>query len=510
MTPDYDVLIVGAGLSGIGVACQLQQKMPFKRFAIIERRDNIGGTWDLFRYPGVRSDTDMYTLGYKFKPWNKPEILADGSDILNYIRDTATENQLLDRIHFSHKITHADWSSKQRCWTLNGLNEKTGKPSQYTAKFVINCTGYYNYDKGYAPKFTGSGKFKGQLIHPQFWPENLDYKDKKIVVIGSGATAITLVPSLAKQAEHVTMLQRSPSYILSLPRFDFMSAPLYKFLPKKVIYKFARARSLAGQRLIFKTSREKPAVIKRMLRLGVRSQLDDKAQLKHFTPKYQPWDQRLCVVPDGDLFKAINCGDVNMVTDEIATFNEAGIQLKSGKQIDADIVVTATGLELQMLGGAKISVDKKTVSISDSMIYKGALVEGVPNLSVVFGYTNTAWTVKVDLVAAYLCRLFKFMDNTGADYVIPKDSDGCATDETVMGAMKSGYVQRAANRLPRQGSKEPWAVLNNYFYDKVLLQRGAIEDPALQFVGQDAFKPLPKKTLGKFIQRFSPLHVANH
>ncbi|ULQ47645.1 NAD(P)/FAD-dependent oxidoreductase [Flagellatimonas centrodinii] len=478
----FDVLIIGAGLSGIGAACHLVRECPKKSFAVLERREAIGGTWDLFRYPGIRSDSDMYSFGYSFRPWTEPRVLADGPSIRRYVNETAQEYGVDKHIRFGRKVLSADWSSALGVWTVEALDEQTGKAERYTAGFVIGCTGYYNYDAGYRPDFPGEKDFKGQIVHPQHWPETLDYKGKRVVVIGSGATAITLVPSMADTAEHVTMLQRSPTYILTVPAVDPIARNLQRLLPSKLAYRLNRGRNIAINRLLYRMARARPKVVKRLLLGLVRKQLGGTIDMRHFTPHYNPWDERLCVVPNGDLFKALRSGRASMATDHIERFTKTGIQLKSGEHLDADIIVTATGLDVQMLGGVKMAVDGEPVQINQLLTYKGVLVEGIPNAAIVFGYTNISWTLKADIASEYVCRLLKHMDRKGYTRVVPRDHGDNLTDDTVLGALSSGYIRRSADRLPRQGREMPWQVRQDYVRDAPMLRFGDIEDGCLEFV----------------------------
>lgn len=482
-TAQHDVLIIGAGLSGIGAACHLRRKSPQLSYQILERRQAIGGTWDLFRYPGIRSDSDMCTFGYSFRPWNAPKILADGPAIRDYVRDTAEEYGVTENIRFGRQVQRYDWDSDQQLWTVSHRDEASGTEERSTARFLIVATGYYNYDQGYMPDYPGAKDFGGQLLHPQHWPEDLDYSGKKVVVIGSGATAITLVPSMAGKAAKVTMLQRSPTYIMSVPSVDPISARLRRFLPDKLVYGAARARNIGIQRLLYLTARQKPKVVRRLLRMATRRQLGADVDMKHFTPRYNPWDERLCVVPDGDLFKALRKGKAEIVTDEIERFCPDGIRLKSGALIEADIVVSATGLQLQMGGGAHLHVDGEAVPMSERMVYRGCMLEGVPNAAMIFGYTNASWTLKADLVSEYICRLLNHMRRKGLGAVQPRLQEATArTEDTVMGALSSGYVRRGKDSLPKQGRQAPWTVPNDYFRDIPTLKLAPLADPALEFL----------------------------
>ncbi len=481
MTNHFDVLIIGAGVSGIGTACQVTAEFPNKTIAVLERRARLGGTWDLFRYPGIRSDSDMLTFGYKFRPWRELKVLADGSSIRQYIADTAAEYGIDEKIHYRLKIVGADWSSAQSRWSVTAMHEATGETRHYTCGYLIGCTGYYSYDAGYLPTLPGEERFTGRYVHPQQWPEDLDYRGKKVVVIGSGATAVTLVPAMAGQAGHVTMLQRSPSYVFSLPAFDKISEVLACFLPQTWVYALGRKRNIVMQRQLYKACRRWPGVMRRLLLWQVRRCVGPGFDMSHFTPKYMPWEERLCAVRDGDLFKVLASGKASVVTDEIETFTQTGILLKSGRELEADIVVTATGLNLQMLGGMQLSVDGETCELPERMTYKGVLVEGIPNLASVFGYINASWTLKSDIAGAYLCRLFKHMDDNGYTVATARDVEGCATDDGVLDQLQSGYVQRAKDITPRQGSKLPWKVLMHYEKDSKMLLDDPVDDAMLKF-----------------------------
>jgi len=480
-TRHFDVLIIGAGLSGIGTACQITGEFPDKTIAVLERRERVGGTWDLFRYPGIRSDSDMLTFGYKWRPWNETQVLADGASIRQYIADTAAEYGIDKKIHHGLKIITADWSTPDSQWVLTAVHEATGETRTYTCGYLVSCTGYYNHDRGFEPSFPGSDQFKGQIIHPQQWPEDLDYAGKKVVVIGSGATAVTLVPSMAGTAEHVTMLQRSPSYVLSVPASDKIGPFLSRFLPDSWVYKLGRKRNIIIHRGIYLASKRWPTQVRKFLLSQVRRQVGDAVDMRNFTPSYMPWDERLCAVPEGDLFKVLANGEASIVTDHIDTFTENGILLKSGKKLEADIIITATGLVVQMLGGMKLSVDGEIRELHEQMTYKGVLLEGMPNLAWIFGYTNAPWTLKSDIAGEYLVRLFKHMDDNGHTVATPRDTENSALDIGMVDNLQSGYVQRAKDTFPRQGSKEPWKVLMHFGKDSKMLVEDSVDDGLMQF-----------------------------
>jgi cation diffusion facilitator CzcD-associated flavoprotein CzcO len=477
-----DVLIVGAGLSGIGAACHLQADCPGKSYAILEAREASGGTWDLFRYPGIRSDSDMFTLGYRFKPWVEAKAIADGPSILSYIRETAREHGVEQRIRYQRRAVRAEWSAAQARWSVDVERTDTGETEQLTCDFLFGCTGYYRYDEGYTPQFEGVERFRGELVHPQHWPEQLDYRGKRVVVIGSGATAVTLVPAMVEQgAAHVTMVQRSPTYIVALPGRDAIADFLRAKLPARVAYPIVRWKNVTLQALMYQLSRRRPNFIRRLLRRGVERHLPAGYDVDtHFNPKYDPWDQRVCLVPDADLFRAIAGGDASVVTDRIETFTERGLRLASGAELEADVIVTATGLNLQLLGGMTIGVDGRDVELSETVGYKGMLFSGVPNLAVTLGYTNASWTLKADLCSEYVCRLLNHMDANGYRVVTPLEPDPSAPTEPFID-LRSGYVLRSLHLLPRQGERTPWRLHQNYARDILLLRRGPIEDPALAF-----------------------------
>ncbi|MGO1692957.1 MAG: flavin-containing monooxygenase [Marinobacter sp.] len=480
----FDVLIIGAGVSGIGMACHLKRECPGKSFAILERRQSLGGTWDLFRYPGIRSDSDMFTFGYNFRPWTGGKVLADGASIKNYVHETAKENDVERHIRYSLAVKTADWSSVDKCWKLTAENEGTGKTETYTASFLVGCTGYYNYDQGYKPDFPGEADFKGQIVHPQHWPEDLEYTGKKVVVIGSGATAITLVPTMAEKASHVTMLQRSPTYLMPLPSTDKVTLGLQKVLPAKLAYRITRARNISISRFLYQRSRKSPKAMRRLFLGIIKRQVGDQTDMRHFTPDYDPWDQRLCVVKDGDLFGALKAGRASIATDHIERFTETGIRLKSGEQLDADIIIPATGLDIQMLGGIKPKVNGREVVLKDKVVYKNVMVEGVPNAGMIFGYTNISWTLKADIASEYMCRLINHMDRRGLRVAVAKDTENSLGEDTVLGSLDAGYIKRAADRLPRQGTHGPWKSSQNYLEDVKILRFDPIEDGYIEFDGK--------------------------
>lgn len=472
-----DVVIIGAGVSGVGMACRLKTEQPGKSFLVLERRQRVGGTWDLFRYPGVRSDSDMFTYGFQFKPWRDYRTLADGSSIRNYLGDTAREFGVADRFEYGIHCTAADWDSEAQLWTITATHEPSGEPRTYRARFVVSAQGYYNYDQGYRPAFKGEEQFKGRIIHPQQWPEDLDYAGKKVVVIGSGATAVTLVPAMAEKAAKVTMLQRSPTYIFSLPGWDRMTQVLDKVLPRNWSFAIARKRNLEIWQTTYKLCQRFPKATRKFFVGQAKRHLGEAFTMKDFNPSYEPWDQRLCAVPDANLFTAVREGRAEVVTDTIARFTETGIRLASGKDLDADIIVTATGLSVQMFGGMKLSVDGKPYALAEKLIYKSVLLQDLPNFAWIFGYINLSWTMKADMSSLYLCRLFAHMDQHGQAVVIPRDREQSALDASVLGQLSAGYVQRANHLLPRQGKAMPWMVRNNYQEDRQMMLHTPIADP---------------------------------
>ena len=480
-TEHFDVLIVGAGLSGIGAAYHLQTNCPDRTFAILEARASIGGTWDLFRYPGVRSDSDMYTLGYAFKPWEEAKAIADGPSILKYVQDTARDHGIERHIRFGHAVKAASWSSADAKWTVQVEREQGARPVQITCNFLFMCSGYYNYVEGFTPQFEGVKDFSGTVVHPQKWPAAMDYAGKRVVIIGSGATAVTLVPALAQTAAHVIMLQRSPTYVVARPSEDVMANRLRRYLPARLAYAITRWKRVLLGMYIFHLCRSNPNKVRNLLQGGVRMALGpDYDVKKHFTPRYNPWDQRLCLVPDGDLFDAIKSGKASVVTDEIERFTPAGLKLRSGEALDADIIVTATGLNLQVLGGLALTVDGQQVDMARTLNYKGLMYSGIPNLASSFGYTNASWTLKCDLTCEYVCRLLNHMKKNGIAQCTPRNTDATITEEPWVD-FSSSYFARSMHLFPKQGSKAPWKLYQNYPKDILLLRFGKVDDGVLQF-----------------------------
>jgi monooxygenase len=476
-----DVLIVGAGLSGIGAACHLQQECPGKTYAILESRGALGGTWDLFRYPGIRSDSDMYTLGYSFRPWPSARSIADGPSILEYIKDTARDFGVDRQIRYHQRAVRAEWSTADARWTVEIEHTDTGEVSRLTCGFLFMCAGYYRYDEGYAPEFPGSERFAGRIVHPQHWPEDLDYAGKRVVVIGSGATAVTLVPAMAETAAHVTMLQRSPTYVISLPAEDPLAKVLRRVLPAKWAYPILRWKNVLLTMLSFQLSRRRPHVMKAVIRKGLEKALPAGYDIDtHFKPKYNPWDQRLCLVPDGDLFDALSTDKASIVTDQIETFTETGIRLASGAELEADIIITATGLQMLAIGGLSVAVDGEDVKFNETVGYKGMMFSGVPNLAAAIGYTNASWTLKCDLVCEYVCRMLNHMDDVGMRQVMPRWTQPTLPERPFVD-LTSSYVLRAVQDFPKQGDAAPWRLHQNYVRDILMLRHGSIEDEAIEF-----------------------------
>lgn len=477
----FDVLIVGAGISGIGAGCHLQKRCPGRSYAILEGRADIGGTWDLFRYPGIRSDSDMYTLGYSFRPWTQAKAIANGPAILEYLRDTAKSYGIDKRIRFGHRVKQAAWSSQDARWTVEVERGPQREPVRFTCNFLFMCSGYYNYAEGYTPQFPGAESFAGRIVHPQKWTQDIDYAGKRVVVIGSGATAVTIVPEMAKTAARVTMLQRSPTYVISMPAEDSIANGLRRMLPIKLAYLLTRWKNVLFGMLFFQLSRRRPEIIKKLILNGARKALGPDYDIAtHFTPRYNPWDQRLCLVPNGDLFEAIKAGSVDVVTDQIEAFTPQGITLRSGKQLAADVIVTATGLNLQLLGGVQVSVDGRDVALAKTLNYKGMMFSDVPNLASSFGYTNASWTLKCDLTCEYVCRLLNHMQKRGYQQCTPRNVDPSVAAEPWID-FSSGYVQRSLQYLPKQGSKIPWKLHQNYAFDIMMLRYGRVDDGVMEF-----------------------------
>jgi monooxygenase len=509
----FDVLIIGAGLSGIDAAHHLQKFCPQKSYVILEQRERIGGTWDLFRYPGIRSDSDMLTMGYSFRPWTHPKAISPGEDIREYITATARDEGIDRNIRFRHQIKRASWSSEDAKWTVEAVKQSSslGASSNtagnttsggvvtkeeavtLTCNFLFCCAGYYRYSAGYLPEFPNSSRFKGRMIHPQGWPQDLDYAGKRVVIIGSGATAVTLLPAMAKTAAHVTMLQRSPTYVISAPEKDRIANFLRHIMPAMWAYRLSRWKNVSFMTYIYQLSQRFPNFVKRGIIKKASKQLGTDFDVEtHFTPRYRPWEQRMCLIPDADMFEAIKSGKASVVTDQIETFTERGILLKSGKEPEADIVITATGLEMQAFGGMELTVDKQRVDLSQALAYKGVMMSGVPNFASVFGYINASWTLKADLICNYVCRLLNFMDRKGVRQVIPNPVGESAVAPFVEN-FSSGYIQRALARWPKQGRKKPWRVYQNYFRDTMSLKWTRVDDEGLEFsnpVIQTPLQPL--------------------
>ena len=480
-TDFVDVLIVGAGLSGIGSARHLQQACPERSFALLESRDALGGTWDLFRYPGIRSDSDMYTLGYSFKPWLERKSLADGPAILRYLQEAASETGVDRHIRYRHTVCSASWSSATARWTVVALRTDTGERVEISCQFLLMCSGYYDYEQGYTPDFAGTADFRGRIVHAQHWPQDMDYRGKRVVVIGSGATAVTLVPELARDAAHTIMLQRSPTYIASVPEEDSTAAWLQRFLPGSWVYRITRWKRVLFQIYVYSLSRRRPALVRKFLLDQVREALGKDYDIKtHFTPSYNPWDQRLCAVPEGDMFKAIREQRAEVVTDQVERFTERGIRLQSGRELAADIIVLATGLNLKFMGGAQLSVDGRAVDPSQLYVYRGMMFGNVPNLAQVFGYTNASWTLKSDLTGDFICRLLNYMRKTGTSVAMPRLQEGTVEEEPMLN-LNSGYVLRSVGQFPKQGTRLPWRLYQNYILDFLQLRLRPLRDKVLEF-----------------------------
>ena len=477
---DFDIVIIGAGLSGIGAACHLERKNPEKKYKILEAREEIGGTWSLFKYPGIRSDSDMYTFGYSFKTWDDDKSFADAPSILKYLNEATEEYNVKDHINFNQKVTHYNFDTKQKVWTITAVNPTTQEKTLYTAQFIFIASGYYNYDNGYTPKYNGVENFKGQFLHPQKWNNDLDYKNKKVVVIGSGATAVTIVPTIADDVEKITMLQRSPTYIAALPNKDKIAKIIKRFLPKKIAHIIVRGKNILTGILFYNLCRKFPKTMKRYVLKGIKKELGDFPLEPHFSPNYKPWDQRFCLVPDGDFFKAIKKGKAYVETDIIETFKENGILLKSGKFLEADIIISATGLKLLPFGGVKISLDNTPFDITKQFIYKGLMLSELPNFFVFAGYTNASWTLKSDLTSEYISRMLKYLDKHSYKSVEAKVIEENLGELPLIN-LDSGYIHRAKHILPKQGDQFPWRLYQNYILDYKVLRLNKIKDKRLLF-----------------------------
>ena len=492
----FDVIVIGAGLSGIGTAVRLQRDCPDRNYVLLERREAIGGTWDLFRYPGIRSDSDMHTLGYDFKPWEAEKTIADGPSILSYVNETADEYRIRDHIRFRQKLVAADWCSQRSQWQLTV--ETPEGIRRYRCGFLMMCAGYYSYEQGYEPEFEGKSDFRGDWIHPQFWPDALAYEDKKVVVIGSGATAMTLVPNMSRKASHVTMLQRSPTYVISRPSVDGFANWLRRYLPPKLAYDIVRWRNTVWQQWMYQLTRVAPGMVKRSLLKKVREEIGELVDIeKHFTPRYNPWDQRLCLVPDDDLFRAIQSGKASVVTDHIQKITDGGVELVSGEHLDADIIVCATGLELVILGGAEFTLDGEAIDLANEWTYKGMMCSNIPNMVHTFGYINASWTLRADLIATWLCRLLNHMRAEGMKTATPRISEELAATMSQrfwIDDFSAGYMQRVMHRFPKQGDCMPWMNPQNYRKDRKMFRDDPIVDEALVF---DAVAPVLEPALEK-------------
>ena len=477
----FDVLIVGAGLSGIGAAYRLKQLCPGKSFAIVEARESIGGTWDLFRFPGVRADSDMFTLAYPFRPWKGAKAIPDGPSILEYVRETARTFGIDKLIRFGHRVVRAEWASSDTRWSVDIERASNAHALRLTCGFLYFCSGYYRYEAGYLPSFPGSDRYAGTIVHPQHWPDGLDYAGKRVVIIGSGATAVTLVPAMTDKAAHVTMLQRSPSYVFSVPSHDVVADALRRWLPERAAHQLSRWKNLLIAMALYEVCRRRPKFAKSLLRRGAASRLPkDYAVDTHFKPRYNPWEQRLCFVPDSDLFHALRDGRASIVTDQIKTFTESGVLLQSGTELAADIVVAATGLQLQALGGAQLVVDGRAVDMGATLSYRGVMWSGVPNAAACMGYTNASWTLRADLASRFVCRLLRHMDRRALRVCVPREADA-SMRRLPLNDFSSGYFQRDLARFPKQGTKSPWRLRQNYIVDRIGLEFGPLDDGVIAY-----------------------------
>ena len=472
-----DIIIVGAGLSGVGAACHLERKNPEKSYVIFEAREELGGTWSLFKYPGIRSDSDMYTFGFSFKTWDNPKSFADAPNILKYLNEAANEYKIKDKIKYQTKVLKANFDTQNKIWSITTIN-KVGNEEIYHSRFLFSCTGYYNYDEGYTPDYNGIENYEGEIIHPQHWPENLDYKNKRVVVIGSGATAVTIVPEMADETSEITMLQRSPTYVGAFPNKDKYAELFKKYFPKKIAHKLIRFKNIFVQILFFQACKIWPNYMKKLLVKAAQRKLGNFPAKPHFEPNYNPWDQRFCVAPDGDLFRAIREGKANVITDKIDSFYKKGIKLVSGKNLEADIIISATGLKLLAFGGSKISIDNSPYNPSDAITYKGLMLSGLPNCIFFAGYTNASWTLKSDLTSEYASRLFNLMDKKNYSFFMPK-IEKQNMNITPLLNLNSGYIHRSSHLFPKQGSKLPWKLYQNYFFDYTMLRINKIRDKNL-------------------------------
>ncbi|PJN24932.1 NAD(P)/FAD-dependent oxidoreductase [Kitasatospora sp. CB02891] len=476
-----DVLIVGAGISGIGAARYLTAESPGRSFAVLEARAELGGTWDLFRYPGIRSDSDLHTFGYAFKPWREKESIADAPQILSYLRETVRENGLQDRIRYHHRVLEASWSTADARWSVRVERVDTGEQVTLTCDWLFCAMGYYRYDQGFTPEFAGLDRFTGTVVHPQHWPEDLDHTGKRVLVIGSGATAVTLVPAMARRARQVTMLQRTPTYVMPVPRRDHLANLLRRLLGDERGYALTRRKNIAQQYAVWSFCQRHPKAARKIIRWVNTRQLPKGYPVdEHFSPPYDPWDQRLCAVPGGDLFKAIRSGRATVVTDRIRTFTERGVLLESGRELTADLVVTATGLNVQAFGGIPMSVDGEPVRLAGTVAFKGMMLSGVPNFAYAIGYTNSSWTLKIGLLCEHFCRLLAHMDRQGHRICRPEVADPAMPTRPFLD-FAAGYVRRAVDGLPRQGDRRPWQTSTSYRDDARTLGAGQVTDPELHF-----------------------------